>query len=800
MATVITQSDTLLFNPTSSTGASNMSASNSYPLTNSYDSISSTSYTRFTVTNTGYIYYLFNISGIPEGATITNVNCIVRTYINARITNASTQLYYNTTAKGSAQSITNTSASNITISNTGDWQTSELSNLRLRIGGTKSNNSQNGYIYVYGINLSITYEYNYNQYEITSVLSTNDVDAIDPEGVTNVKENESYTLEIHAASIQNIKVEDNGVDVTDTLVQHAENTDDTISQIPSSNFDTGFSSTNAEFYKSQYETGSSRLEYAIGYSAESPNPVSDTGYTYVKDNNNNTATGWIIYNFDFSNIPSNATIQSITVKVYGARESSTTDSTHMAKLGVYSGTTLKGSEQEFTSTNNSIVTLNNVGTWTREELQQAKLRFTVAYYGGRIFGATWTVEYTVPTTNPYYWTYTLNNVSADHQIIIGDKIIEIPDEDPQYNYYPITISSINASTTPRRGTTRIVEGSNQTIEIYPDDPLITLITDNGVDVSDQLVAHGGIISDPTVTTVGNYGFNLNSSSGYYVSSNQGISRTAALSRIDFDFPVRCLVTIQFINYAEATYDFGVFGNLDSPLSSDYYAAGSNGATITDTDYKLACNTSQYNTSAVQTITYEVPAGQHYLHIKYSKDDATDSNNDTLQWKITNIEALEANNYYTYTLTNIQEAHSLIFIFGDVTYYINNASGSNCKLYPSGQYVVLPGETYQLTIVPDDYSYDVLVVDNGNNVQPQRVEQQITKEGTTYTVVNYVYELTNVQLNHNISVTCTPTSLLYYKQDERWNRITKLYIKDTNEWSEQSNPFIIMSINKLIFNG
>lgn len=777
-----------------------MSTSNSYPLTNSYDSISSTSYTRFTVTNTGYIYYLFNISGIPEGATITNVNCIVRTYINARITNASTQLYYNTTAKGSAQSITNTSASNITISDTGDWQASELSNLRLRIGGTKSNNSYNGYIYVYGINLSITYEYNYNQYEITSVLSTEDVDTIDPEGVTNVKENESYTLEIHAPSIQNIKVEDNGVDVTDDLVQHAESTDDTISQIPSSNFDTDFSSSEAEFYKSQYETGSSRLEYAIGYSAESPNPVSDTGYTYVKDNNNNTATGWIIYNFDFSSIPSNATIQSVTVKVYGARESSTTDSTHMAKLGVYSGTTLKGSEQEFTSTNNSIVTLNNVGTWTREELQQAKLRFTVAYYGGRIFGATWTVEYTVPTTNPYYWTYTLNNVSADHQIIIGDKIIEIPDEDPQYNYYPITISSINASTTPRRGTTRIVEGSNQTIEIYPDDPLITLITDNGVDVSDQLVAHGGTISDPTVTTVGTYGFNLNSSSGYYVSSNQGISRTAALSRIDFDFPVRCLVTIQFINYAEATYDFGVFGNLDSPLSSDYYAAGSNGATITDTDYKLACNTSQYNTSAVQTITYEVPAGQHYLHIKYSKDDATDDNNDTLQWKITNIEALEANNYYTYTLNNIQEAHSLIFIFGDVTYYINNASGSNCKLYPSGQYVVLPGETYQLTIVPDDYSYDVLVVDNGTNVQPQRIEQQITKEGTTYTVVNYVYELTNVQLNHNISVTCTPTSLLYYKQDERWNRITKLYIKDTNEWSEQSNPFIIMSINKLIFNG
>ena len=189
-----------------------------------------------------------------------------------------------------------------------------------------------------------------------------------------------------------------------------------------------------------------------------------------------------------------------------------------------------------------------------------------------------------------------------------------------------------------------------TIEIYPTDPLVTLITDNGVDVSNQLVAHGGTISDPTVSTASgaSYGFTLNQSTGYYVSNNTGVDKSAAVCRVDFDLPVRCLVTIQYINYAEATYDFGVFGNIDVALSNNYYAAGSGGATITDASYKFACNASSANTATAQTLTYEIESGEHFINIKYSKDDATASNNDTLQWKILSIEPLESNNYYTYT--------------------------------------------------------------------------------------------------------------------------------------------------------
>ena len=808
MANVVNKQETVNIVPSGYTGQSGIgNESTTYPWSRGYNGSDHTeNYARLQLsasnTNTDcYIYYTFDTSEIPVQATIDSVTCSARISKNSRVGTSTIQLYSGTTAKGSSAtfSSTNTTGTSVTvtnISNTGTWTLSELQNARLRITGRRSNTNQTGYIYFFGATLTITYTIDFTQYEITSVLATDEIDSIYPEGVTLTKgPNDDYSLNIYGSSIDNIKVEDNGNDVTEDLVRREFNSAGEITAVPSATFTTHIDGSDGEFYVVSTETGTRILEMAIGYSAENPNPSLPTGtdvgnFNYVKDGYNNTATGYIEYNFDFSEIPEGSTINSVSVKVYGCRETSTTDSTHVAKVELYSGTTQKGASQELTSTSNSIHTINNVGTWTRDELQNAKLRFTVAYYGGRVGGISWYVDYTLPTSNPYYWTYTLSNINADHTITVGDKIIEIPEEDPVYEYYPITISSVNATTNPRKGTVRLVEGSNQTIEIYPTDPLVTLITDNGVDVSNQLVAHGGTIPNPTVDTASgaSYGFTLNQNTEYYISDNKGIDQSAAVCRVSFDLPVRCLVTIQYINYAEATYDFGVFGNIDVALSTNYYSAGSSGAIITDTSYKFACNASSANTSTAQTITYEIESGEHFIDIKYSKDDATGSNNDTLQWKILSIEPLESNNYYTYTLTNIQQSHSLIFIFGDVTYYMINAGGSGCKLFPSGSLVYLPEDNYQLTIVPNDYAWSVTVYDNNINVTSsvQKVEQEMTKEGETYTVVNYIYNITNVQANHTISVACVSTSNNYIKIDDRWTRVEHIFKKVNNVWVEQEN--------------
>ena len=99
--------------------------------------------------------------------------------------------------------------------------------------------------------------------------------------------------------------------------------------MPSSTFTLGYSASGTAFYQSSSTSSTSWLEYAIGHSAESPYSTSNTSNTYAKPEGN---TAWINYHFDFSAIPSNATINSVSVAVYGARENASVDSTHVAKF------------------------------------------------------------------------------------------------------------------------------------------------------------------------------------------------------------------------------------------------------------------------------------------------------------------------------------------------------------------------------------------------------------------------------------------------------------------------------------
>lgn len=779
MSRPVNINETLTFNPTGYTGANNMSLSNP---TNGYHGSDWTSnYATITLSSTtsGYVYFTFTISDIPSNATITSVTCSVRERANQsnRVSNASIQLYSNTTAKGSATTTSlSTNATVYNITNAGTWTVSELSNIRLRINGQRANSQNSGSIRFYGATLSITYSIQGTEYEITSTLATDVVDSIDPAGLTYVIGGDSYELNVYVDNLDDISVLDNDVDVTNQLVlthSTGESTTDTF--IP-----TSYDSTNSS-YDSIYEGSPTNGLTSHTDSNRICAFVEQTAYAEAK----------LTYNFDCSSIPQNATINSVTC-IAAAACYSNGQYFDTKTVQLYSGNTAKGTAVTITGAGNTSENHNiNGGTWTRAELDNAKIVIYIERGNNTtrasfsFWGATLSVTYSLPAED--YYVYTLSNVDEDHTIIIANSIIEIPEEDPQYNYYPITISSINATTTPGRGTTRIVEGTNQTITIYPDDPQLTLATDNGTDITSQLVQHGGTIPDPTVATAtgASYGFTLNSSTGYYVSQNTDVNKSAAVCRVSFDLDVRCLVTINYINYAEATYDFGVFGNIDTTLNTNYYAAGSNGATISDTSYKLACNTSSYNTSSVQTITYEIPSGQHYIDIKYSKDDATGENNDNLQWKIASIEPLENNNYYTYTLSNIQASHSLIFVFGNVSYYLVNSSGSGAKLYPDGSMVHLQGDTYRLTIVPDDYTYNVSVTDNNVNVssQVQRKEEQVTKDGNTYTVVNFIYMLTNIQATHNIVVICTTSESLHLKVNNSWVRVSKIYKKTNNVWTE-----------------
>lgn len=375
----------------------------------------------------------------------------------------------------------------------------------------------------------------------------------------------------------------------------------------------------ATSYPASYTTSGSisgtKYRNAIGKGSDT-SAVSGNDYCSSRNSYAN-----IYYAFDFSGIPDGAEIVSVACSVKGHAES-TSSSGHRARCQLYVGTsTAKGSYTDFTSTSAQTLDLTT-GTWTLAEVRDMHLCFTIGYYGGLVNGATATVVYAVNSTR---WTVTVSNSTS----------------------IPVTVSDSN----PREGDDVVVRA---------DSTSGITITDNGTDVTSQFVEVQDTAQSYTVETVGDYGFALNSS-GYYQSENKGISKTAAVCKVNIHVPVAATVTFSFINYAEQGYDFGVFGNVDETLSTSYYAAGNSGASITDSSYKLACNTSSHNTSSVQTLDYELTAGDHFIYVKYSKDDASDANNDTLQFKvsITLDEPFTPSTYWAYTIANITADHAIV---------------------------------------------------------------------------------------------------------------------------------------------
>lgn len=729
-----------------------------------------------------YLTYSFDCSSIPNNATIDSVSCTAKasfyksgstTFFSSQIL----QLYNGTTAKGSTATVTGNGASGSTHTfDGGTWTRNELQNAKIRYTVTRSSGSTSPASFSFwGATLTVNYSYQGITYQITSVSNTDLVDSIDPEGTTDVTEGGDYTLNIYADDISNVVVEDNGNDVTNQLVQKEK-------------INTGSSSTVLGTYTlvsgGFNGQGASYFQGIVGKGVDG----SQTTNNYYSSGSGTITV--FTYELSFSNVPSNAVITRLYVEVNGHAESTSNASEYMC-VQLRSGNTKLSSELNFKTigTSNSTQTIEATTLPTVAQLENLVLYCRLGYYGGAINGATCYIEYTLPSTSEYYWEYTLSNVSADHTIYVTEAVVIPPDEDPQKTYYPVTISSINATTEPNKGTTRVESGTTETITIYPSDPLLSLAIDNGVDITSQLVHHGGTIPDPTVTTApgASYGFNLNSTTGYYVSTNAGVSSSAAVCRVTFDLPVRCLVTFQYINYAEATYDFGVFGKIDTTLSTNAWNSSSYGGDYT-TDAgleQIRLNTNSSNTSVPQTLTYEIQSGEHYIDIKYGKDQASDENNDSLQWKITNIEPLEANDYYTYALSNISEEHSLIFIFGNVTYYfVNSSTNSNSKLFPNGQMVQLPGDDYKLVIIPEDSDDTVTVTDNNTDVTSQLERKEVTteKEGVSTTVVNYIYRLIDIQATHNIVVSSSTGTKNVYINNSGWVSGTDILKKDNDRWS------------------
>lgn len=350
--------------------------------------------------------------------------------------------------------------------------------------------------------------------------------------------------------------------------------------------------------------------------------------------------------FNFSAVPEDAIVSSIVIKVKGYESSLSTSTSYAPRLYYNSSgttwSTITGASAASSNfgTSSKTITVPYTGDWD-----------TLKEYGSSL-GIRLVIRRSNRNTQGYLYIY-----GAEIEVTYTVPV-----------YHNVMVSN-STSATVTASDSHPLEGTN--VLIRSDTMSGITVTDNGVDVTNQFTQRTDPGESYSVVNVGTYGFAL--SNGYYVSQNKGVDKSAAVCRIDFHLPVAADIVFSYINSAEATYDFGVFGNVDVALSNSYYAAGSNGATITDSSYKKACNTSSDNSTSVKTLTYSnVSAGDHSVWVKFSKDDGTASGNDTLQFQvvITLLSPFTPGTYYGYDIINIQADHAIVV----------TSSGASSELY------------------------------------------------------------------------------------------------------------------------
>lgn len=127
--------------------------------------------------------------------------------------------------------------------------------------------------------------------------------------------------------------------------------------------------------------------------------TSSTTYAQWSLSKKNSTSSMYFTGFDFSGIPSNAIISSITVKFKGMVNSTTYVST--ATVQASYGTSVRGSATNFRSTTATVYTLS-VGTWTRAELDNFRLYISAKAANNnntkyiRVYGMEVSVTWDVP--------------------------------------------------------------------------------------------------------------------------------------------------------------------------------------------------------------------------------------------------------------------------------------------------------------------------------------------------------------------------------------------------------------------
>lgn len=448
----------------------------------------------YSTPQTGALDYTYTISNISADHTIVVDDAGTYTSYNV---NASSS-YNGATVSPSTQSIREGRSANVQIS------VNNLYEIVVKDNGTVVTSSlvQNatGYTYtvsnVQAVHNIVVEEGTY--YTVTA--SSTYTGATATATPTKVYAGQDSVVEIDVDNLYEIRVKDNNVDVTSSVVESQG------------------SSTNATFTPSEYVASASSYVSVYNGNEVSNGVNSDhtsTTRTCVYSNTGSGVESRLTYKFDCSSIPENATITSVACSAKTSVYQTTYFSTRNVQL--YHGDTAKGTATQITATGSNGTSHSiNGGSWTRAELDDISVVVLVTRSASSptadasfsFWGATLRVDYTTPDG----CFYTLTNVQGDHTVVV--------EEAP---YFSITTSSTYANASASVSPAHIYQGQNATITLSVQNLYEVTVKLDGTDITNNFAGSNGTYTYTLQNVTANHTLAIEEAPHYTVTASSKVN-------------------------------------------------------------------------------------------------------------------------------------------------------------------------------------------------------------------------------------------------------------------------------------
>lgn len=499
--------------------------------------------------------------------------------------------------------------------------------------------------------------------------------------------------------------------------------------------------TPSSYDSSNYSYSSVNSSYPLS------NPIgkdsSNTSYAQWNMKTGNGSETYVFYKFDLSEIPSDATINSVTCNAKGYISQTSSSRVTTRTMQMFYGTSTSKGDSVTLSNSVSVQTLN-CGTWTREELNDCRIRL----YGKRgILGALTT-------------TISMRFYGADLTVNYSYNGIE----------YTITTSTSEGGTIEPSGSVIVINHNNQTFNFS---------SNTGYDITNVLVDNEslGVINSYTFQNVtSNHTLHVDFSKKTYNISTVIIGNGTITYSKDSPFEYGDTITCTFNpDSGYAISKIIIDDNSISTVSSYTFENISNNHTI-EVTFKKPVNFEPNNTSDLiniypdDTITVFSGDSNYFLastkndnvkEIKFIDDDNNrysmhKYNSDIINWGIPTVKDGFGKGIVSYRSDGKPPVLSTTKSkFGGKSLYFDNINNSPCMLKINTP--ALHSETFTISfwVNFDEYynssseSEKILELDNNIVIQPYN------RNGTWYMtfwicndVDNAAYGLMNYTLNLN----------------------------------------------------